>query len=291
LNKNLHKLITYLLKTIFYSFSIFALLFTVVLLNACKEADPSVQFVISKTTADVGEEIEFTNGSQGAATYEWDFGDGTTSSEENPKKKYSKPGKFTVTLTGITKKKKIEKSKSLEIQINSTEEYCKGSIDGATFEFTLDDANTSAAFLSNLSLAVPPNNSSGFFGYGFDNNTGKGIDVYFGKLLFQGSEPDSNAFKAMFATGQKNYLLNENAINLGVEIRYSDGAGNVFSSYEADQSGQSFNVSSRTSAKDANGEDLVVVKATFSCRLKNINSSQEITLTNGSFYGRFNRNN
>jgi PKD repeat protein len=291
LNKNLHKLITYLLKTIFYSFSIFALLFTVVLLNACKEADPSVQFVISKTTADVGEEIEFTNGSQGAATYEWDFGDGTTSSEENPKKKYSKPGKFTVTLTGITKKKKIEKSKSLEIQINSTEEYCKGSIEGATFEFTLDDANTSAAFLSNLSLAVPPNNSSGFFGYGFDNNTGKGIDVYFGKLLFQGSEPDSNAFKAMFAPGQKNYLLNENAINLGVEIRYSDGAGNVFSSYEADQSGQSFNVSSRTSAKDANGEDLVVVKATFSCRLKNINSSQEITLTNGSFYGRFNRNN
>ncbi|MFZ4613932.1 MAG: PKD domain-containing protein, partial [Bacteroidia bacterium] len=128
------------------------LLISLGFLHSCKEADPTIQFVISRNTADVGEEIEFTNGTQGAATYEWDFGDGTSSTEENPKKKYSKPGKFIVTLTGITKKKKIEKSKSLEIQINSIEEYCKGNIDGAAFEFTLDDANTTAAFTSNLNL-------------------------------------------------------------------------------------------------------------------------------------------
>jgi len=152
---------------------------------SCKEAEPTVQFVVSQITADVGQEIEFTNGTQGAATYEWDFGDGTSSTEENPKKKYSKPGKFIVTLTGITKKNKIEKSKSLEIQINSIEEYCKGNIDGSPFEFTLDDANTTAAFTSNLNLTLPPNNSSGFFGYGFDNSAGKGIDVNFGKLFFR----------------------------------------------------------------------------------------------------------
>ena len=219
-------------------------------MHSCKEADPTIQFVISRNTADVGEEIEFTNGTQGAATYEWDFGDGTSSTEENPKKKYSKPGKFIVTLTGITKKKKIVKSKSLEIQINSIEEYCKGSIDGSPFEFTLDDAKTTAAFTSNLNLTLPPNNSSGFFGYGFDNGAGKGIDVNFGKLFFQGSEPDSTAFKAMFAAGQKSYLPNEATTNLGVEIRYFDGLGNIYSSFDTSQSGQTFNITSFKTGKD-----------------------------------------
>jgi PKD repeat protein len=267
------------------------LLISLGFLHSCKEADPTIQFVISRTTADVGEEIEFTNGTQGAATYEWDFGDGTSSTEENPKKKYSKPGKFTVTLTGITKKNKIEKSKSLEIQINSIEEYCKGNIEGAAFEFTLDDANTSAAFTSSLNLAVPPNNSSGFFGYGFDNSAGKGIDVNFGKLFFQGSEPDSTAFKAMFAAGQKSYLPNEAATNLGVEIRYFDGSGNIYSSFDTSQSGQTFNITSFKTGKDLANQDIVIVKASFSCKLKNISSSQVITLSNGLFYGRYSRHN
>lgn len=267
------------------------LLISLGFLHSCKEADPTIQFVISRTTADVGEEIEFTNGTQGAATYEWDFGDGTSSTEENPKKKYSKPGKFTVTLTGITKKNKIEKSKSLEIQINSIEEYCKGNIEAAAFEFTLDDANTSAAFTSSLNLAVPPNNSSGFFGYGFDNSAGKGIDVNFGKLFFQGSEPDSTAFKAMFAAGQKSYLPNEAATNLGVEIRYFDGSGNIYSSFDTSQSGQTFNITSFKTGKDLANQDIVIVKASFSCKLKNISSSQVITLSNGLFYGRYSRHN
>jgi len=267
------------------------LLISLGFLHSCKEADPTIQFVISRNTADVGEEIEFTNGTQGAATYEWDFGDGTSSTEENPKKKYSKPGKFTVTLTGITKKKKIEKSKSLEIQINSIEEYCKGSIDGSPFEFTLDDANTTAAFTSNLNLTLPPNNSSGFFGYGFDNGAGKGIDVNFGKLFFQGSEPDSTAFKAMFAAGQKSYLPNEATTNLGVEIRYFDGLGNIYSSFDTSQSGQTFNITSFKTGKDLANQDIVIVKASFSCKLKNISSSQVITLSNGLFYGRYSRHN
>ena len=267
------------------------LLISLGFLHSCKEADPTIQFVISRNTADVGEEIEFTNGTQGAATYEWDFGDGTSSTEENPKKKYSKPGKFTVTLTGITKKKKIEKSKSLEIQINSIEEYCKGNIDGSPFEFTLDDANTTAAFTSNLNLTLPPNNSSGFFGYGFDNGAGKGIDVNFGKLFFQGSEPDSTAFKAMFAAGQKSYLPNEATTNLGVEIRYFDGLGNIYSSFDTSQSGQTFNITSFKTGKDLANQDIVIVKASFSCKLKNISSSQVITLSNGLFYGRYSRHN
>lgn len=60
---------------------------------------PSVEFSASKTKVKVGEEITFTDMSQGPATsWLWDFGDGTTSEEQNPVKAYDKPGKYSVTL-------------------------------------------------------------------------------------------------------------------------------------------------------------------------------------------------
>lgn len=44
--------------------------------------------------------VQFTDKSQGpAATWQWDFGDGTTSTEQNPSHVYSDAGTYTVTLT------------------------------------------------------------------------------------------------------------------------------------------------------------------------------------------------
>lgn len=45
--------------------------------------------------------VQFTNKSRDADSYFWDFGDGTTSTEENPVHVYSTFGKFDVTLTAI----------------------------------------------------------------------------------------------------------------------------------------------------------------------------------------------
>jgi YD repeat-containing protein len=43
--------------------------------------------------------VTFTNSSTGASSYLWDFGDGGTSTEQNPVHIYSTPGSFTVSLT------------------------------------------------------------------------------------------------------------------------------------------------------------------------------------------------
>ena len=43
--------------------------------------------------------VTFTNQSTGGTSYLWNFGDGTTSTEENPVHSYSTPGQFTVSLT------------------------------------------------------------------------------------------------------------------------------------------------------------------------------------------------
>jgi PKD repeat protein len=56
---------------------------------------PSASF----TQAANGLEVTFTNTSTNADTYSWDFGDGNTSTEENPVHTYAQDGTYTVVLT------------------------------------------------------------------------------------------------------------------------------------------------------------------------------------------------
>ena len=60
---------------------------------------PVADFSASTTKAKVGEKITFTDSSIGPAnSWLWDFGDGTTSTEQNPVKSYKKTGTYSVTL-------------------------------------------------------------------------------------------------------------------------------------------------------------------------------------------------
>ena len=75
------------------------------LLNACKKKEddpiqPTVSFTASTLTAVVDQEIQFTSTSTETSSYQWSFGDGTTSTEASPKKAYSTSDNFTVTLVG-----------------------------------------------------------------------------------------------------------------------------------------------------------------------------------------------
>ena len=62
--------------------------------------DPVASFQYSASQDDFLE-ISFFNFSQNASSYEWDFGDGNTSTEEAPIHTYEATGVFTVTLTAI----------------------------------------------------------------------------------------------------------------------------------------------------------------------------------------------
>ena len=49
-------------------------------------------------------EIDFYNSSSNATSYSWSFGDGQSSTEEEPSHRYSRPGTYTVTLTARNSK-------------------------------------------------------------------------------------------------------------------------------------------------------------------------------------------
>ncbi len=99
-----------------------ALIISVIFLSSCSnDSSPtnpdglSVSFTMDKTTAIIGEVITFTNTSQNATSFAWDFGDGNSSTEENPTHSYSSTGTFTITLTANGEEGSRSKTKFITI--------------------------------------------------------------------------------------------------------------------------------------------------------------------------------
>ena len=88
------------ITTLYTFLTIILMTFVIVSCNDKEDTKPTANaaFTVSKTTAKIGEEIQFTNASENATAFKWSFGDGTTSKEVSPKKKYSSAGKFIVSL-------------------------------------------------------------------------------------------------------------------------------------------------------------------------------------------------
>jgi PKD repeat protein len=70
---------------------------TVFLLSACGDDDPAKP-TASFTYANDGREVSFTSTSKNATTFAWDFGDGATSTDQNPVHTYEAYGDYTVKL-------------------------------------------------------------------------------------------------------------------------------------------------------------------------------------------------
>ena len=70
-----------------------------VLVTGCTEP-PVASFTTDKTDVAAGEAVQFTNSSTGEVTsWSWDFGDGNTSTQQNPFHTYNENGNYTASLT------------------------------------------------------------------------------------------------------------------------------------------------------------------------------------------------
>jgi peptidyl-prolyl cis-trans isomerase B (cyclophilin B) len=88
------------------------------LLTSCA-VKPKTSFTLPQGKHVAPAELAFTNNTVRAESYLWDFGDGATSTEVNPKHRYTHSGNYTVTLTA-TKGAKSTVSKKM-IQITAPE--------------------------------------------------------------------------------------------------------------------------------------------------------------------------
>ena len=93
--------------------SIHIFLFTLCLtLVACKQKE--VLFTYSPDEPRAGQSILFTNHTSEGENWEWNFGDGTTSTSKSPSKVYKRPGTYTVVLT-VDKKASRRYSKTITV--------------------------------------------------------------------------------------------------------------------------------------------------------------------------------
>lgn len=83
--------------------------------------EPTANINANKTEVEVNEEVSFTNSSQEAESYLWEFGDGTTSTQKEPVKAYSKAGEYTVYLTAYSKNEKKDDRASLIVSVKEKE--------------------------------------------------------------------------------------------------------------------------------------------------------------------------
>ena len=90
------------MKKIFV-FTLFILGF--ILLTTSCQKEPLARFNYP-TSVNAGEQIDFYNLSTDAHSYLWNFGDGKTSTEKNPKHIYTTSGRKAVTLTAFSKNEK-----------------------------------------------------------------------------------------------------------------------------------------------------------------------------------------
>ncbi len=106
------------------SVKLFSVLMLTILVffNSCVEdpfsTKPVADFVFTPQNPTVNDEVQFTSKSKNAYTFEWDFGDGTTSSYENPTHTYTQEKEFVVklTVTDVSGNKDI-KSKEIVVSL------------------------------------------------------------------------------------------------------------------------------------------------------------------------------
>lgn len=92
-------------------YNVFALL--VLMLASC--AKPLSKFAIEADDKKAPSKIAFTNNSEKAETYMWDFGDGNTSTETSPEHKYYLSGKYNVKLVAKKGNKMSESQQEIVI--------------------------------------------------------------------------------------------------------------------------------------------------------------------------------
>jgi PKD repeat protein len=84
---------------------------------------PGACIKTSKTLVDVGETVVFESCATDAAKLEWDFGDGTTSTESKPSHSWNTPGVYIVQLKALSKNGKKFDRYSVAITVKGNTRY------------------------------------------------------------------------------------------------------------------------------------------------------------------------
>jgi PKD repeat protein len=143
------------------------LIFATLFIVSCQK-QPKASFDVGGSNFKTGESINFTNTSEDAASFEWNFGDGTKSTDKNPSHSFATQGSYLVTLTAFSKNEKKKSSASNSVSITATN---TGGGSGAGIDFNYSPSNPTVGDLVSFSSSGTDSTVSWDFGDGGSSNS------------------------------------------------------------------------------------------------------------------------
>ena len=77
---------------------------------------PIAKFIPNRTNCRIPCDISFTNQSQNATAYNWDFGDGSSSTDANPSHRYAVGGDYQIRLVALRDDQRIEATAKIKVE-------------------------------------------------------------------------------------------------------------------------------------------------------------------------------
>jgi gliding motility-associated-like protein len=130
-------------------------------------ASPNPSF--TNTTVCLGTPTQFTNTTSGSNSYNWSFGDGNTSTQQNPSHTYTTSGTFTASLLVtsnpggcqniINNTVVVKPIPTVDAGNNST--ICLGQCTTLNGSASVSPSSSSSTFSNNTTVSIPNNNTTG----------------------------------------------------------------------------------------------------------------------------------
>ncbi len=90
-------------------------------ITGCQK-QPEADFIMSETEVFTGDTVFFTNTTVDGDHYKWDFGDGSSSADENPSHIYTDAGEYNIVLTAYSEKDKKKSIREQSIKVEKANE-------------------------------------------------------------------------------------------------------------------------------------------------------------------------
>ncbi|GEM_PF-575144 len=180
-------------------------------LDSCKDRDPYIDpvdacFAFPTKTFKVGEVINFTNCSQYAYSYNWSFGDGSSSNDKHVQHTYNQPGTYSVLMTAYGETNDAQDVQQVVVEASTD-------LDLLVMYFLTDDP------VSNCDVTLYANETDWF---NFQNPIINGKTNLSGSIIFTDLNPVIYFIDAYKAGNETLFYSNENLGNKTSEALVAD---------------------------------------------------------------------
>jgi PKD repeat protein len=237
---------------------------------------PSVSFSASNKQPLPEEKVTFNNTSSGAESYVWDFGDGTSSTEQSPIHSFKTEGTYNVKLVAYGKNQKNWNNFTDQVVVTHPTALFTGNLNGSDTRLLQGVQSVTATY--GMSQSIASGTRSVVYSATIGTATGKNIKVELGTLSVPSSlnlNQTSPFFHDLIKVQE--YYYSSAAAN-GIRIIYTAPNGIVWATDagSADQSTSQFIIT--YTSNSTSGTDRERFKAHFHCTLYDgLGGSMDIT--------------